>query len=705
MRLRRATHPGRRPPTPLARLWRRIESRQADLNPLDASDRPDEAFESGWRGTICQRGIIGLVLVAVWGASLQARLVYLQIVEHDHYRDIAQDQQQDLEPTAAMRGEIRDRHGRLMAFSVDAQSLAVRPGLVKNPKATLEALCAALGDCTRAERAEWLKKFTAKRRFDYLRRARDLSPATLATVVALKLPGITTETDTRRYYPAGDLAAHVLGYVSVDNRGQGGIEYAYDKQLQGQPGRVLVQTDALRNVVSTQVQAAPEPGANIALTIDLDYQHILESELEAGVVANRALAGTAILMNPSTGEVLASATFPSFNSNNAWEAPEELRMDRSTQGVYEPGSTFKIITASAAIEEGVFGPADMIDTNPGYILIPGRSRAVSDTHPYGVMSFEDVIVKSSNVGAIKAALRTGPDRFAKYVQRFGFGEATAPDVIGESRGLWNDKNLTDSALASAAMGYEVSVTPLQMVAAVSAVANGGLLMQPRFVRSLGDAVVTPKVLRRAIEPRTAATMTAIMEGVVERGTATTAQVTGFRVAGKTGTSKKVIDGRYSDTDYNASFVGFFPSRAPQFTLLVVVDTPRAGSYYGGTVAGPIFRKIASAVIRRSGLAPTIDAEPPVVLRAGTSALSTPTSAPVIVPTVVPAGGPALMPDLRGLSLRAASRTLTSTGLAFSAQGQGFVTRQWPEPGRPIDAGDTATIRLERRAPIVNELRP
>jgi cell division protein FtsI (penicillin-binding protein 3) len=370
------------------------------------------------------------------------------------------------------------------------------------------------------------------------------------------------------------------------------------------------------------------------------------------------------------------------------------------QDVYEPGSTFKIVTASAALEEGIVKPDDMIDTTPGYIRI-GSRKPIYDTHPHGVISFRDVIVKSSNVGAIKVGLRTGAERMSRYVRRFGFGQALDPEFLGQSRGIWNPQNLTDSALASVSMGYQISVTPLQMVTAASAVANGGLLMEPHvvgaIVRDGRREPVAPKVLRRVISPETAATLTSIMEGVVSPGgTAPAAALVRYQVAGKTGTAHKVVDGRYSASEYNASFVGFVPSRHPVLTILVVIDTPRAASYYAGSVAGPIFKHIAEAAMQQLGVPPSIDPVPPIMTSAEarpSRPLAVPASASALLPTLTSTGGPGLVPDVRGLGARDALRVLGRAGLTVRVRGSGRVVDQAPEAGAPLETGASILLDL------------
>lgn len=665
----------------------------------------DKAAAGDWRATIRSRVAIGAAAAVLWTAGIEARLFYLQVVRHDDLVARARSQQmQTIEPDAR-RGDIVDRDGRLLAYSVDAESLWADPTQVQDPARTAAGLCAALDACDPARRARLerlmlpIERDGRKVQFVWLERK--MSPAEEARIRALDLPGVGLVKESRRFYPNRELLAHVLGYVGTDNQGLAGLEATYDSLVRGLPGRVIVQADAHQRAVFSRVEREPTAGASIELTVDRQLQNIVERELRAGVREHRAAGGTAIVMGDS-GEILALASYPTFNPNAFGRAPAEVRRNRATQEIYEPGSTFKIVTASAALEEGVVEPHDPVDCAPGHIRF--GSRIIRDDHTYGVLRFTDVIAKSSNVGAIKVGQRLGAERLGLYINRFGFGRRIGEDFPGESGGIvWSPAKLDASALASVSMGYQVGVTPLQMAAAVNAVANGGTLFQPRIVRAIvKDGVrtpVDPRPLRRAISPRTAAELTRIMEAVVEGGTAKTARIDGYTVAGKTGTAKKLVGGRYSDTDYNASFVGFFPSRKPALSVVVVIDTPRAKGYYGGVVAAPIFKRIAEASIRYLGIPPNLNPPPPVLLarKAPDVLPTTPVRAgmPARLPDPIHAGG---MPDLRGLGAREALRILTEAGMTAQMTGDGFVVRQSIEPGAPVEPGRVCTLTLDRRPP-------
>jgi len=663
-------------------------------------EQTEPSFESRWRALVKRRIAVTLAIFAAWATVVEARLVYLQVIAHDKYEERALDQQQKTVRPSAPRGDILDRHGSLLAYSVTGKSVVVFPKLVENPEKTAAALCQALDDCSAAERRSLIDRLSTGA-VKIVRHAQLVSPDQADRVAQLKLAGVQLGPEPVRYYPKIDLASHLLGWVNVDDDGGGGIEYALNKIIRGREGRLLVQMDRQHKWMQTTVDQPSSPGATVELSVDLNLQHIVERELAAGVALHKARGGTAIVMDPNTGEILALANLPTFNPNTFNRFTDDDRRNRAVQDVYEPGSTFKIVTASAAIEQGVVSASEIIDTSPGVIVLPGREpiREASD-HNYGPISFEDVIVRSSNVGAVKVGLRVGADRMAEYVKRFGFGQTLGTDFRGQSAGkVWSRPTIDDSALASMAMGYQVSVTPLQMVTAISAVANGGLLLEPHLVRAVikdgKREVVEPKVLQRSIKPETAATLTTFMEGVVERGTGTAAQLDRYQVAGKTGTSHKAVAGGYSKTDYNSSFVGFVPSRKPALTILVVIDTPRAGKHYGGDVAAPIFHRIAEAALAQSGVPPTIRPVPPVIVTADPGSAVTQPAKVTAPPAIVQLGGRALMPDVRGMSARDAMRALGEAGLMLHLDGSGVVVSQSPAPGEPIEPGGRSQLLLKR----------
>ncbi|MGH9142661.1 MAG: penicillin-binding protein [Vicinamibacterales bacterium] len=640
-------------------------------------------------------------LVGVWACGIEAKLVYLQVFDRADLAARAERQQERTPPSPARRGDILDRRGRVLATSVDADTIYGVPTEIANPADAAQKICDALRDCDARDRQSIAERLGQKRAFAYVKR--QIAPDQAERVGALNLDGIGFIKESKRFYPNKELAAHLLGWVGVDNKGLSGLENTYDPQIRGKAGTILVHTDA-RHKAFSRSERPPTTGSSIELTIDENLQHIAERELRAGVLENHAAGGTAIIMNPHTGEILAMANEPTFNPNAFRDFDDDDRRNRAVQDLYEPCSTFKVVTASAAIEEKLMPIDTIIDVSGGQIRVD-KGRIVHDTHNYGALSFTDVIVKSSNVGAIKIGFRLGKERLSEYVARYGFGHTVSPDFPGESPGIvWRPDKWTDSALASVSMGYQVGVTPLQMLAAVSSVANGGQYVEPRVLRAVYKDnrryAVPPKIVRRTISVDTAATMTGIMEGVVERGTAKAAQIPGYTIAGKTGTAAKLVNGHYSTSDWNASFVGFLPSRDPAVAIIVVTDSPHARGHTGGVVSAPVFKKIAEATLRYLGIGPTINAPAPVlVARQDQSAVTTTSgereaeNGPVI--SLVADGPPGTVPDLRGMSARDAVRRLVQLGMNARLSGDGFVVSQVPAAGSPIDGDAFCRLVLER----------
>jgi cell division protein FtsI (penicillin-binding protein 3) len=678
----------------------------ASAHEWSAAARADLPPALAWRATIQSRLLAVAVIFALWTIGIEARLFYLQVVEHSELTARADRQQLDVIDVPAKRGEILDRHGRVLAYSVDADTVYANPMEVQDAGETAARVCAALDACDANVRHTMAKTLRKRTQFAYL--ARKVSPDEARRVKALQLKGVAFLKENRRYYPKKELAAHVLGYVGTDNVGLAGLESTYDGQIRGKDGKVLVTTDARRHALFSRVERPATVGAGLELTIDQYLQHIAERELRTGVAENRAAGGTAVVMDPRTGEILALANWPTFNPNSFLESDDVERRNRAIQDLYEPGSTFKLVTASAALEEHVIKPQDPIDCAPGFITFQGRPP-IRDVHAYGVLPFSDVIVKSSNVGAIKVGLRLGPERLNRYIDRFGFGRTIAPDFRGESPGIvWDPAKLDASALASVSMGYQIGVTPVQMAAAASSIANGGTLIEPRVVRAIikdgRRTTLQPRALRRTVSPGTAAELTAIMEEVVERGTARAAQIDGYTIAGKTGTAAKLVNGRYSKSEYNASFVGFIPSRNPVLTIIVVIDSPHAVGYYGGVVAAPVFKRIAEAAMRQLGVPPNIGAAPPVLVArheadAPEIAPHPVVNGPKTVEHAVATTEPGMMPDLRGLAARDAVKALTRVGMTARMSGSGFVVEQSPEPGSPVAPGEVSSLTLGRRTAV------
>jgi cell division protein FtsI (penicillin-binding protein 3) len=659
-----------------------------------------------WRRTTGPRLARVAALFGVFAVAILVRLVDLQIFQHAALEAQAENQQTNLLKVPAQRGDLLDRNGRVLAYSIDEDTVCAEPNRLRDKAGTVARLCDALGDCDQARRAAITRALNRRKAGVDVRRR--VSADQARRVAALGIEGIYFRKEPRRWYPNGPLAAAVLGYVGTENKGLAGLEHTYDAMLSGRSGQMLLEFDVYKHVYN-RVGQDPVPGASLELTIDANLQHIAERELEAGVLENHALGGAAVIMDPASGEILGMASAPTFDPNDYGSASLDEQRNRGVQDAYEPGSTFKIVTASAALEEKVMRPTDMVDTGGGTITIGKRPVHEAQGHSYGTISFTDVIVKSSNVGAIKIGFRLGADRLGRYVERFGFGTALSPDFRkGENAGLIGQPSRwTDSTLASVSMGYEVGVTALQMASAASTVANGGELVQPRIVRAVIDArgrtPVPRKVIRRVTSPETAAAMTAIMEEVVTQGTGKLAALPDFTVAGKTGTANKNQGGHYLKNDYNVSFVGFVPSRAPALTIIVVIDTPRGPNPpFGGSVAAPIFRRIADAALRYLGVAPSVSPASPVLIArrdAGHTVTVAAPAAPLAIAPVAASSlsGQVVLPDLRGLSLREALRVLARLGLTPRVSGEGVVIDQDPQPGTALETGGACRLALGRPA--------
>jgi cell division protein FtsI/penicillin-binding protein 2 len=654
-----------------------------------------------WHLVVRRRLFFASAIFVVWAAGIQARLVYLQVHKHADLAARAENQSARAIPISAKRGDILDRQGRVLAYSVDSDSIYAVPREVNDAVTSAAALCRALGDCSPKDREALESRLRQKRAFVYVRR--QVTPAQAKRVADLGLDGVAFMKEDRRFYPKKELAAQLLGFVGVDNTGLAGLEAAYDSQISGTEGKLLYEKDA-RGHAFSRLERPPTAGATVELTIDEYVQHTAERELREAVAANKAEGGTVIVMNPKTGEILAMASEPTFNPNMFANASPDERRNRAVQDIYEPGSTFKVVTASAALQEHVVSAGQMIDASGGRIKI--GSRVITDTHDYGVLSFTDVIVNSSNVGAIRVGLRVGAERLGSYARRFGFGRTLSPDFPGETAGiLWEPAKLDDSALASMSMGYQVGVTALQMITAVSAVANGGNLIQPRVVKALirdGKRIeVRPTVLDKAVDVETAQLLTGIMEQVVERGTAKFARIDGYTIAGKTGTAHKLINGHYSNTDYFASFAGFLPSRNPVVSVIVVIDSPHAMGHFGGPISGPVFQRIAQAALRHFGVPPTLNAPTPVLVERRQLPPEIQPASAAGDGSIVPAedaGVPRDVPDLRGMSAREVVRRLTKIGVTARLHGSGLVAAQSPDAGTPIEPGMACDVWLQRALP-------
>ncbi len=599
-----------------------------------------------------------------------ARAFQLCVVEGSSLKDLAGRQHRQQVALPPERGPIVDRHGDLLALTVESAQVYARPRTLEAAGDVTSAVAAALEVPT----ASVAEKLSSADRFVWL--LRGATPAQADAVDALRLPGVGSESTRRRFYPRGDLAGQVIGFAGIDAQGLEGVELAYDRELRGSSESLNVERDARgrRMLTDGTWQPLPRQGARVELTIDAGLQQMAQTELQAAVTARHAAAGTAVVMDPTTGELLALANVPTFDPNHVGTAHADQWRNRVISDIYEPGSTFKGVLAAAAIEAGVVRPDDRIFCENGHYGI-GR-RVVHDHEPYGWLTFADVIKHSSNIGAGKIGERLGSERFAHAIKEFGFGASTRLDLPGEVAGLvrpldkWGRINLVTTSF-----GQGISVTPLQLLRAYAAIANGGKVMRPYIVRRImaPDGSVLrenkPEIVARPISPQTAATVTQLLQGVVESGTGTQARIDGIPVAGKTGTAQKVEHGHYSARDRMSSFIGFVPADAPRFVILVVIDSPRNATY-GGIVAAPVFRQIAEYGLDRLGLR-----------IASTSPPAPEADAPVAhLVTWKSADDDRGMPSFMGLSMRQALVQAARAGWDVHMEGSGFVVAQDPPPG-------------------------
>lgn len=550
-----------------------------------------------------RRYITLLLLLCGFGVVL-FRLATLQVLQAAELTVKADRQHQKTVSLEGVRGTIVDRHGKMLAMNLEVPSVFGVPTALDSPAKTARSLSPVLH--VRADELE--RKLRQDRGFVWL--ARKLDPEQGRRLERMPMEGIGIVLEGRRFYPKGPLLSHVLGFAGMDGEGLEGIERRYESHLHGEKRVTVLQRDALGRTVFPKKMSneqSPAPGHQLVLTIDEVIQYIVEKELEEAVARAEAKSGTMIVLDPSTGALLASAVSPRFDPNAVSALRPDRWRNRALTDAYEPGSTMKAVLAAAAIEERVMKPDTLVFGEQGRMAI--GNTMIHDHEKLGWLSFAQVIQKSSNVGAAKAGMALGEQRFYRYIQSFGFGERTEIDLPGEAAGLLkHPREWGGRTLASISMGQEIGVTPMQMVSAVAAIANGGVLMRPYVVSEIRDAQgqtlkeVQPHVKRRVISPETARTVTTILEGVVTDGTGGKAAIAGFRVAGKTGTAQKIDSrtGRYSASQFVSSFVGYVPANNPRLAMIVVIDEPQ-GESWGGTVAAPVFNRVGEQVLNYLGV--------------------------------------------------------------------------------------------------------
>jgi cell division protein FtsI (penicillin-binding protein 3) len=538
-----------------------------------------------------------LVLAVFLGGLvvLGARAAYLQVLNSDFLQDQGNARHSRLVKDNSHRGMVLDRNGSPLAVSTPVDSVWAHPSTLADERRSWPRLAAALGMSAR-ELSQLLSKYEG-REFMYLKR--HVAPEFAERVMALKVPGVALQREYRRYYPLGPVAAHVVGFANIDDQGQEGIELAYDSTLRAVPGTKRVLRDLQGNAVEiTESVVLPKPGRDLVLSIDRRIQYLAYRELKLAVEEHNARAGSAIVLDARTGEVLAMVNEPDFNPNNRGDLRSQTFRNRAVTDLFEPGSTLKPFTIAVALESGKFSPNTAIDTTPGLIKV--GDRTIRDTHNYGILTVAGVIEKSSNVGASKIALSLNKKSMWEMLTGVGFGKPSGIKLPGEVSGLLHAaSNWVPVEQASVSFGYGISVTPLQLAHAYAALANGGETMPLTMTRR--DGAVSGE---RVMSISTARRIQSMLElAVSHQGTGAAAQVADYRVAGKTGTVRKLTATGYSEEKYVGWFAGFAPASDPRLVMVVAIDEPRQGGYFGGEVAAPVFSRVMAGALRLLDVAP------------------------------------------------------------------------------------------------------
>ncbi|HHY42379.1 MAG TPA: stage V sporulation protein D [Thermoanaerobacterales bacterium] len=618
---------------------------------------------------IKRRLVVLLLFSFMFSFILLGRVFWIQFVLGDELKDRALNQWTSDVPIEPKRGTIYDRNKNPLAISATVDTVVASPPDIKDIEKTASLLSTAL-NLDKEELEEKLKDAKDKKKGAiYIKRK--ISDEESEAVRNLNLSGIYFTKENKRFYPERNLCSHVLGFTGIDSQGLDGIELIYEKYLKGTPGRIVSEKDALSRKLPFGIDkyVPPEDGLDLVLTIDKIIQHIAERELEKALAEHNAKRGTVIVMDPKTGEILALTNKPDYDPNNYSEYPQQLWRNAAVSDVYEPGSTFKIVTASAALEEGVARPEDTF-YDPGYVIVSGVRIGCWRHEGHGSQTFIQLVENSCNPGFVDLGMKLGKDRMIKYIKGFGFGETTGVDLPGEARGILDPSKVGPVELATISFGQGISVTPIQLITALSTIANDGKLVQPHVAKAIidkdGNIVheFSPAPLRQVVSYETAQEMKKILESVVTNGTGGRGKVEGYRVAGKTGTAEKYVPGKYV-----VSYAGFAPVDDPKLAILVIIDEPSGGLIYGGTIAGPVFQKIMADSLNYLGVEPQIEIEEEEKEYIA-------------------------VPDLRNLYIEDAKKILFQNGLSARVDGEGYVvTEQVPMPGAEVKKNTTVLLKV------------
>ena len=672
------------------------------------------AMSDSGRGHKATRIAVVMIGITLWSFFILIRLVQLQIFEHRSFAQIAAQRQQVTRSILAPRGVIYDSHMDELATSVTVSTAVAEPRKMKDIPLAAQNLASIL----EMDPQELTSRMMDPARQAFMIVKRRIDPEAEKHIESLGIDGVYFVDESMRAYPNRELASHTLGFVNMNGDGGAGIELQYDKELKGKEGLFSFDIDAYRRSFRINVDKPPVQGHSLVLSIDKSIQYIADRELAAGVEKARARAGTAIVMESATGRILALSNYPQFNCNTYNTYEPDLWRNRAVSDLFEPGSTFKVVVATAALDAGLTRRNELIDCQMGSITIGGH--VFHDHRAYGLLSFSQILEFSSNVGAAKLGLRLGQQGLYESLRNFGFGSKSGVDLPGEISGLVRDwRDWSGLSIGAISFGQEVGVTSIQILTAINAIANGGYRVRPsivdRIIDEKGDliSVRTPERVR-LMSPQTAEAVCDAFEGVILRGTGRLAALDGYRAAGKTGTAQKIVEGQYSNNRYVASFIGFAPLPRTRITVLVQIDEPR-GIHYGGDVCAPVFKRIAQETLMQLRVPPDQNSVQPEIkpmIAATDSEDYLPNATPVQPRTPSSQEPPAAeiqqgkisipiegefveLPDFRGLSKRSVLDQCINLGIHLQSTGSGVAVFQSPLPGARISPGTNCSVTFAK----------
>ena len=642
---------------------------------------------------------ISWLLLVIWCCFglLLVRFAWLQLVDGDELAERAITIAEENRARQSPRGKILDRNGRELAISRMAKSLVINPSKVKPEDR--ENLVAQLSEILKLKPEEIREDIDTGGVFVYVKRRLEVDEENAIKELkeANEYECLELHDEVKRYYPNDMLAANVLGFIGTDDKGLAGMEQYADELLKGEAQEADLIIDMRGRPIFDSIFSAAQQrykgdnSKNITLTIDSTMQFIVEQSLDKAMADNKPKAVTAVVMDPKTGDVLAMASRPSYNPNKFWQANDEAWRNRAISSVYEPGSTFKAMVAGTALQEGVVAP-NMSFYDPGHIDVSEKRIQNWNGESFGNVTFTDIVKNSINTCFAQIGLWLGGEKLNEYAEKFGFGKATGIELPGEESGILfaNPKDMVNSDVATMAIGHSIAVTPLQLVTAMSAVANDGVLLKPHIIKQITNADGSVykeygrEEVRRVIDSATDKTLMGLLEQVVATGGGSKAAVKGYRIAGKTGTAQKINEhtSGYMEGRYIASFCGFAPVENPEIVVLVVIDDPSAGAFYGGQIAAPVARDIFSQLLRFMHISPSSDTF---------ADMNKDKEAAAAKPAPAASDGKVRMPDLTGMSIRDVSRKLAELGLGIDVQGNGLARSQSIPAGAEIKSGQSVTV--------------